>query len=57
MSNVKNMHVKKRFTKESEMHQRLYDLICEYNGEVSLVATIGVIELLKLTLVNGNESS
>lgn len=36
-----------RFGKEKKVYSRLHDVIHEYDGELSLVAAIGVIELLK----------
>ena len=36
-----------RYGKEQEIYSRLQDLIHEYDGEVSLVAVIGILELIK----------
>ena len=47
MSNVTELNKQKVFTKEQELYSRLQDLIHEYDGEISLVAVIGVLDLLK----------
>jgi len=36
-----------KFSKEQELCGRLQDLIHEYDGELSLVAVIGVLDLVK----------
>ncbi len=36
-----------KFSKEQELYSRLQDLIHEYDGDVSLVAVIGVLDLAK----------
>ena len=41
-----------KFPAEAELHNRIHDIICEYNGEISLVAAIGILELEKIKLMN-----
>jgi len=50
VDNVKNLNKEKVFSKEAELTQRISDLICEYNGELSLVAVLGILELKKIEL-------
>jgi len=47
MSKTIDFPVQKKFSKEQELYSRLQDLIHEYDGEISLVAVIGVLDLLK----------
>ena len=39
--------VQPKFSKEQELYSRLHDLIHEYDGEISLVAVLGVLDLAK----------
>lgn len=58
MNNVENLNKEKVFSKEAELTQRISDLICEYNGELSLVAVLGILELKKIELyVNQDKSN
>ena len=47
MSKTIDFPMQKKFSKEQELYSRLQDLIHEYDGELSLVAVIGVLELAK----------
>jgi len=40
-----------KFSKEQELYSRLHDLVHEYDGELSMVAVVGIVELLKLHVV------
>lgn len=51
IDNVMPLGVVPYFSKEAELHQRLAEVIGEYAGELSLVATLGVLELLKLKII------
>lgn len=39
--------VQPKFSKEQELYSRIQELIHEYDGEVSLVAVLGVLDLAK----------
>jgi hypothetical protein len=39
------------FPREAELAARIYDLVHEYSGEISLVAALGVLEMTKSTLL------
>jgi hypothetical protein len=47
MSNIVNLGKEIKYTKEQELYRRIHDLIHEYDGELSLVAVLGVLELAK----------
>lgn len=49
MSDVKNFTKPKvvDFPKEDELHNRMLDLINEYVAELSLVAVVGILEVVK----------
>ena len=47
MNNTVNFPLEKKFSKEQELYSRLQDLVHEYDGELSLVSVVGIIELLK----------
>lgn len=51
INNVTSLGVTPHFSKEAELHQRLSEVVGEYAGELSLVATLGVLELLKLKII------
>ena len=50
MNNVTSMNKEKKFSKEGELMERLNILIAEYDGELSFVAVLGVLELKKIEL-------
>lgn len=50
-SNVTSIPVKPKFSREDELFQRLNAVVSDYSGELSLVATVGVLELLKLAII------
>jgi hypothetical protein len=49
---VKTMKVDKHYAVEGEMAKRITELVFEYAGQVSTVAAIGVLELVKNGLLN-----
>lgn len=51
MSNVAQLRDGKHFALESEIASRLKDLVMEYEDRVSLVAVIGILELIKADLL------
>ena len=55
MSNVKSLNKEKKFNKEGELHDRITKLIREYDGEISLVSALGVLEVIKVNLIDSNE--
>lgn len=55
MSNVKDIGLEKRFPKEAELMERISEVISDYNGELSLVAVIGVLEMKKQTLITSQQ--
>lgn len=50
MTNVTSMNKDKVFSKEGELMERLNVLIAEYDGELSFVSTLGILELKKIEL-------
>ncbi|MBT0725435.1 hypothetical protein HH682_13605 [Rosenbergiella sp. S61] len=40
------------YRKNSELYERLNDVISDYAGEISLAETVGVLEMVKLNLLN-----
>ena len=50
MSNVTSMNKEAVFSKEGELMTRLDDLVADYDGELSFVAVLGVLELKKIQL-------
>lgn len=51
MSNVKSIPVQKQFKAEQELFESLQHKIHEYDGVLSVVAVIGVLELCKQSLM------
>jgi hypothetical protein len=49
--NVLSMGKEKTFTKESELMERLGELIDEYSGELSLVSVLGILQLKQICLI------
>ena len=47
--------VQPKFSKEQELYSRLHDLVHEYDGELSMVAVVGIVELLKLHVVEASK--
>nr|WP_282554854.1 hypothetical protein [Providencia stuartii] len=56
MMRVVKLPVDKKFQSNGELSKRLLELIHEYDGEISLAEAIGVIEIVKLTLIGEQES-
>lgn len=44
-----------KFSKEQELYCRLHDLVHEYDGELSMVAVVGIVEILKLHVVEASK--
>lgn len=44
-----------KFSKEQELYSRLHNLVHEYDGELSMVAVVGIVELLKLHVVEASK--
>ncbi|EMG9574896.1 TPA: hypothetical protein ACKRFF_001227 [Providencia stuartii] len=56
MMNITKLPIDKKFQANGELSKRLLELIHEYDGEISLAEAIGVIEIVKLTLIGEQES-
>ncbi|CAI1047679.1 hypothetical protein [Serratia entomophila] len=52
---VLHMPTEKRFPKAGELASRIREMIIEYNGEIGLAEALGVLELVKIELINGQE--
>jgi hypothetical protein len=50
MNNVKSINKEKVFSKEGELMNRISSLISEYDGELSLVSVLGILDLKKIEL-------
>jgi hypothetical protein len=55
MDNVKSLNKPKTFNREGELSERLSKLIGEYDGELSLVAVLGILDLKKMEMVYNND--
>ena len=55
MSNIASLNKEKKFSKEGELSERISELIAEYDGELSLVAVLGVLDLKKMEMVYNND--
>jgi len=55
MNNVSSLNKEKAFSKEGELSQRMNDLIAEYDGEISLVSVLGILDLKKMEMVYNND--
>ncbi|MEQ4714707.1 hypothetical protein ABN057_20645 [Providencia alcalifaciens] len=56
MMKIVKLPVDKKFQANGELSKRMLELIHEYDGEISLAEAIGVIEIVKLTLIGEQES-
>ncbi len=45
MDKIVNLGKEKTFSQEQELSDRINDLISEYNGELSLVSVMGILQL------------
>ncbi len=55
MTNTVKFPAQPKFSKEQELYSRLHDLVHEYDGELSMVAVVGIVELLKLHVVEASK--
>lgn len=55
MANTIQFPKEPKFSKEQELYSRLHDLVHEYDGELSMVAVVGIVELLKLHVVEASK--
>ena len=55
MSNVTHLNMKETFPVEAELYNKLCDVIEEYNGKLSLVSVIGILEL-KIQSICGEQN-
>lgn len=49
---IHNLPTEHRYPVERELGLRIAELIREYNGQLSLVATVGILEVVKNDLLN-----
>lgn len=49
---IHNLPTEKRYPVERELGLRIAELISEYHGQLSLVATVGILEVVKNDLLN-----
>lgn len=49
---INNLPTEKKFPVERELGLRIAELISEYHGQLSLVATVGILEVVKNDLLN-----
>ena len=52
---VVNVYFNKNFWFEDEMFRELNKVIANYSGKMSLVSAVGVLELVKLSIIEENE--
>lgn len=50
-----SLPVQKTYQVEQELHDKLLAVVREYDGQVSLVSVLGILEVLKSTIVQTNE--
>lgn len=50
MAKVESLNKEPNFSRENELSNRITDLISEYNGELSLVSVIGILQLKVMDL-------
>lgn len=55
MNNVLNMQVNKKFKAEQELYVKLKNAVHEYDGVLSVVAVIGILELVKDSIMRVDE--
>lgn len=48
-----NLNKEKRYPKEGELHDRMLALIYEYDGEMATATAIGLLDLVKNSIING----
>lgn len=56
MSNVVQLRNGQHFALESEVAQRVKAVIMEYEGRLSLVSALGVLELVKIEIAQENDA-
>jgi hypothetical protein len=47
MTNIVELQIDKQFKREQELYSRIISLIHEYDGELSVVSVLGILELSK----------
>lgn len=55
MSKVTKISISKKYPVEAELYNKISDLIEEYNGELSLVSVLGILEL-KIQSICGEQN-
>lgn len=56
MSEVSRIPVNKTYRENQNLFDELNDVIASYNNKISLAEVIGVLELLKIQVLDDNES-
>lgn len=54
-SKVARLPVERTFAVEGELAKRLKEVIYSYEGQISVVATVGVLELVKHEILHTNQ--
>ena len=55
MGNINSLNKEKVFSKEAELSGRIGNLISEYDGELSLVSVLGILDLKKIEIYVNQE--
>lgn len=50
MADIRQLRDGQHFALEAEVHDRIKKLIAEYEGRLSLVAAMGILELVKMEI-------
>lgn len=53
--NIKKLNISKKYPVEAKLYNEICDLIEKYNGELSLVSVIGILEL-KIQSICGEQN-
>lgn len=49
---IVSLKKEKTFPTEQELHNRIVDIMEEYHGDISLVAVVGILDLIKFDLLS-----
>ena len=51
-SNVTSLNQEKKFPFNAELHEKIMNIIGKYDGEISTAECLGVLELIKVTVID-----
>lgn len=54
MNNILRPDFNTKFAKNEELAGKVYEVVCEYHGQISLAEVVGVLEMVKAHVIHSH---